>query len=129
MSIEVRAVRNKKELRQFILLPWKIYKGDPYWVPPLISDQFKLFDKKRSTFFEFGEAEYFLAWDGQKPVGRITAHVDFQFEKYRGPDQGKFGFFECINEPAVAGELRHAAEEWLRKRGKKGRYTPTTFTL
>ena len=129
MSITIRPVGTRKELLQFIKLPWKLYEGDPYWVPPLISDQFKLFDKKNGTFFEFGKAELFTAWSGNELVGRITAHVDYQFEKYRNPKQGRFGFFECVDDKTVAGELLSAAETWLQKQGKTQVQGPYNFTL
>ncbi|MBN1465568.1 N-acetyltransferase [candidate division KSB1 bacterium] len=127
--IDIRPVSLKKELRQFITLPWKIYKDDPYWVPPLIADQYKLFDKKNGTFFSFGQAELFMAFDGKEPLGRITAHIDFQYEKYRDDRSGRFGFFECVNDQYVADLLFDRAEEWVRAKGKKRIEGPYNFTL
>ena len=94
MIIDIRPVSCKKELKQFVTLPWKIYQNDPYWVPPLIADQMKILDKDRGTFFTFGQAELFLAFRGKEPIGRISAHIDFQYEKYRDDRIGRFGFFE-----------------------------------
>jgi GNAT superfamily N-acetyltransferase len=129
MGIEIRPVRSKKELKQFIKLPWKIYKNDPCWVPPIISDQLKILNKNKGTFFEFGDAELFLAFDGNEPVGRISAHVDYQYEKYRDKRNGRFGFFESVNDQNVADALLVHAEEWLRAKGKRRIEGPYSFTL
>jgi hypothetical protein len=59
-SVKVYPVGSKKELMQFIKLPWKIYKDDPNWVPHLLMDRKKILDKKKNPFFEHAEAEYFL---------------------------------------------------------------------
>ncbi len=129
MSIEIRRVETAKDLRTFIKLPWKIYKNDPYWVPPLIVDQKKMLNKDKGTFFQFGEADLFLAFDGKEPVGRITAHVDHQYEKYRDERSGRFGFFECVNDQDVADALLSRAEEWIKAKGKKRLEGPYNFTL
>lgn len=129
MNIEIRPVRSKKDLKQFITLPWKIYRGDPYWVAPLLADQRKILDKARGTFFTFGQAELFLAFADKRPVGRISAHVDFQYEKYRDERSGRFGFFECVDDQVIAEALCSHAEDWLRAKGKKRIEGPYNFTL
>ncbi len=129
MSLTVRPVTTHKELMQFIKLPWRLYQHDPYWVPPLLSDQQKLLDQTSGTFFQFGKAEYFLALDGNEPVGRISAHVDYQYNKYRDGQTGRFGFFECINDQEPVRLLFDAAEEWLRKYDRKRVNGPFNFTL
>ena len=118
MSIIVRPVQNKRELKQFVRFPWQIYKNDPYWVPPIIGDKMKFLDKKKGVFFEFGEAEYFMVYKNGKLAGRIDAHVDHHYDKYHDIDTGFFGFFECINDQGVANALLNKAETWLKKKGK-----------
>ena len=129
MGIEVRPVRTAKDLQTFIKLPWRIYHDDPFWVPPIIADQKKLFNKEKGTFFQFGDAEFFLAYDGSLPVGRISAHVDYQFEKYRDEQAGRFGFFESVNDQAVADALFDHACEWAKAKGKKRIGGPYNFTI
>lgn len=129
MSLTIRPVRTRKELQQFIKLPWHLYEHDPYWVPPLLADQQKLFNPKTSTFFEFGEAELFLAYNSKNPIGRISAHIDYQYSKYRDAETGRFGFFECINDSETAQGLLEHAEAWLRQRGKARVNGPFNFTL
>ena len=129
MSIITRPIESNRELKQFVRFPWQIYKNDPHWVPPLIGDKIKFLDKKKGVFFEFGEAEYFLAYKDGQLVGRIDAHVDHQYEKYHDTDTGFFGFFECINDQEVANALFKAAETWLRKKGKSKMLGPESFTI
>ncbi len=129
MSIEIRPVETSKELKTFVKLPWKIYKNNPYWAPPLIADQMKILNKEKGTFFQFGEAELFLAYDGKEPVGRITAHVDHHYEKYRDDRTGRFGFFECVNDQSVADALFERAIDWVKEKGKKRIEGPYSFTL
>ena len=61
-NISVKKVSTKSELKNFIKFPWKIYKGNKYWVPPLLMEQKVLLDKKKNPFFKAAEAEYFLAY-------------------------------------------------------------------
>ena len=61
-EIIVKKVATKTELNQFIKFPWKIYKDDKYWVPPLIMEQKTLLDKEKNPFFKAADAEYFLAY-------------------------------------------------------------------
>ena len=102
MAIEVRPVRSRGELKRFIRLPWRIYRNEPLWVPPLISERKKHLDRGRNPFFEHAEAEYFLAYRDGEPVGRITAQVDQHFNEFQGNDWGMFGFFKSEDEPETA---------------------------
>ena len=128
MALEVRPVRSKKELMAFIRLPWRLYRNEPLWVPPLISERKKHLDRKRNPFFEHAEAEYFLAWRDGQPVGRITAHVDRRFNEFQQNDWGLFGFFEAEDDPQIAEALFSAAEGWLRERGRDRMVGPFDFS-
>ena len=112
----------------FIRLPWRLYQGCANWVPPLISERKRHLSRRRNPFFEHAEAEYFLAWRGSKPVGRITAHVDHNLSEFRGNRWGLFGFFESERDPAVAGALLATAEAWLRERGRDRMIGPFDFS-
>lgn len=129
MELTLKKVTDRKLLREFIRLPWTIYRSDPFWVPPLQSEQEKLLDKTRGFFFGFGEAEYFIAYRGNEPVGRIAAHVNHQYEKYHDGHTGFFGFFESINQKEVAKALLDAAAEWLVAKGKTRVIGPMSFTV
>jgi len=116
-EIEVQPVQSKKEERLFVRLPWKIYDGNPYWVPPLLMDRRKLIDKKRNPFYRHARMELFLARRGGEIVGRIGAIVNDNHNKEHKENIGFFGFFECIDEQAVANALFDAAAQWLRHQG------------
>lgn len=129
MSLEVRPVRSRAELKTFIKLPWRIYRtGDP-WVAPLISERRRYLDRSRNPWFERGEAEYFVAWRDGSPVGRITAQVDRAFNEFHSSAWGWFGFFECVEEPEAARALLDTAEAWLRERRCDRMVGPASLTM
>ncbi len=71
MPVDVRPVRSRRDLMRFIRLPWRLYRNQRQWVPPLIGERRRHLDRSRNPFFEHAEAEYFLAWRD----GRIVALV------------------------------------------------------
>jgi GNAT superfamily N-acetyltransferase len=128
VSVEVRPVRSRGELMRFIKLPWRLYRNEPLWVPPLISERKRHLDRRKNPFFEHAEAEYFLAWRDGEPVGRITAHVDQRLNEFQHNDWGLFGFFECEADHDAAQALLATAEGWLRDRGRDRMVGPMDFT-
>jgi len=127
-ALEIRPVASKRDLNTFIKLPWRLYRNEPNWVPPLLFDRRRFFDRRRNPFFEHAEVEFFLAWRGETPVGRITAHIDRHFNEFQHHDWGMFGFFECENDPEAAAALLSTAEDWLRARGRDRMVGPMDFT-
>jgi GNAT superfamily N-acetyltransferase len=127
-AVEVRPVRTRRELRTFIRLPWRIYAGASNWVPPLVSERKRHLDRRRNPFFEHAEAEYFLAWRGREPVGRVTAHVDHRLNEFQANRWGLFGFFECERDASTAGALLDAARAWLCERGRDRMLGPLDFS-
>jgi GNAT superfamily N-acetyltransferase len=93
---------------RFIRLPWRIYRNSPQWVPPLIFERKQFLSRTKNPWFKHGDMELFLAWRGGKPVGRISAHYDEDFNAHHGHRWGLFGFFECEVD---------AARDWLDERG------------
>ncbi|HEX8855853.1 MAG TPA: GNAT family N-acetyltransferase [Thermoleophilaceae bacterium] len=128
MSVDVRPVKTKSELKSFVKLPWRLYRNEPLWVPPLIHDRMKFLDRSKNPFFEHAEAEYFLAYRNGEPVGRITAHVDHLLNEVHGTEWGQFGFFETEDDPQVAKALLDTAEAWLRERGRDRMVGPMDFS-
>jgi GNAT superfamily N-acetyltransferase len=127
-ALQIRPVASKRELNKFIKLPWRLYRNEPNWVPPLLFDRKRFFDRGRNPFFKHADVEFFLAWRGETPVGRITAHIDRHFNEFQHHEWGMFGFFECENDPEAAGALLSTAEEWLRARGRDRMVGPMDFT-
>src|SRR5512143_2228299 len=113
--MQIEQVSDKKGLDLFILFPWKVYQGNPNWVPPLISEmKFMLGDK--NPFFHHAEAAYFLARKDGVVVGRIAAIVDRNHINIHKEQAGFFGFLECLRDVAIAQGLLNAAAAWLRER-------------
>jgi GNAT superfamily N-acetyltransferase len=128
MAVEIRPVTGRRELRTFIKLPWRLYRDEPNWVPPLLMDVKKRLDRKQNPFFEHAEAEYFLAWRDGRPIGRISAHIDRTFNNFQENEWGLFGFFECEDDVEAARALLDAASDWLRARGRDRMVGPMDFT-
>jgi len=113
-SIKIKVVQSPKEIDTFIKFAWKIYKDDPYWVPPLIFDKKKILDRKKNPFFQHAEMEMYLAEKDGELVGRIAAIKNDLHNHYHHDKIGFFGFFECINDQEVANRLFDTAKEWLK---------------
>jgi len=117
MSIKIRTVQSRKDLIQFIKFPWRIYKENEYWVPHLIMDRKKMFDKKKNPFYKHSEAELFLAEKNGEITGRIAAIKNDLHNIHHNDNTGFFGFFECINDQQVANSLFDAVKDWLKAKG------------
>jgi GNAT superfamily N-acetyltransferase len=114
-DIRVLPVRTAREKRLFLTFPWRIYKGDPLWVPPLVPERAKMIDPKRGKFFEDGYADLFIAWKDGKPVGTISCGEDQSATKSRGSGECLVGFFECVDDYAAAEALFDRATAWARE--------------
>jgi len=101
---------------EFICFPWKVYRGNPHWVPPLKSEVEFLMSEKQNPFFHHAEAAFFLARRNGETVGRIAAIIDRNHIKFQQEQAGFFGFFECLADSAVARLLLDAAARWLKER-------------
>jgi GNAT superfamily N-acetyltransferase len=117
MSVEIKPVQTKKDLMKFIKMQWKIYEGDPYWVPPLIMDRKKILDREHHPFYKHAEMEMFLAYRNGEIVGRIAAIKNDLHNQVHNDKVGFFGFFESINDQEVANALFDSAAKWLKSKG------------
>ncbi len=117
VGITVRAVSGKRDLLRFIKFPWKVYDGNGYWVPPLISDRKKLLDRDRNPFFRHAEMELFLAEKEGEVVGRVGVIVNHLHNSFQSENIGFFGFFESVNDQSVARAMFDSARNWLRYKG------------
>jgi len=127
-DITVRPVGSRADLEQFIRLPWTIYKGNRNWVPPLVDDQRKMLKPGHNPFFEHARAQLFLAEQGGRIVGRISAHVDDNHNSFHNERCGFFGFFECTDDQAAADALLGAARTWIGQQGMEAMRGPFNFT-
>jgi GNAT superfamily N-acetyltransferase len=111
-SIQVRPIRTARQRRTFLTFPWRIYRDDPLWVPPLFPQRAKTIDPQRGAFFKRGQAEFFIAWRDGKPVGTICAAEDKPTNEARGKRECLFGFFECIDDYDVAEAMLNHVMRW-----------------
>jgi len=111
-TIEVRSAKTPREKNIFLTFPWRIYREDPFWVPPLLPERRKMIDPQKGKFFEDGYADLFIAWKDGKPVGTISCAEDQSATRSRGWGECQIGFFECMNDYAVAKALFDQAIEW-----------------
>ncbi len=117
MGIEVRPVASRRELHTFLNFPWRIYRGDPLWVPPVLAERAKRLDPQRSPFLAHGVAQPYLAWRGREPVGTILAGEDRAQNAFSGARESVFGYFDCIDSREVARALFQTAIAWAREHG------------
>ncbi len=120
-------VTTPAELKRFIRLPYKLYKNDPVWVPPLLSEVSKQFDRKRNPTLDHCEFALFLLENAGEIIGRIAAFTDkVALQEWKEP-VGLFGYFECIDDSNAANALLDAAAGWLRGKGMKFIRGPWSF--
>jgi GNAT superfamily N-acetyltransferase len=127
-SIHIQPVRSGRDLRAFVKFPWAVYEGDPNWVPPLIPERLEVVDPARGPFYQHADVELFLARRGRAVVGTIAAFVDHHRNRHLGRSEGGFGFFETLEDYAIAENLLDAVCGWLRARGASAVRGPTSFT-
>jgi len=125
--VDVVPVRSAADLDRFIGYVYERYRGDPYWVPPLRSDEKARLTPGKNPYFEHAEAAYYLAADSGRVLGRIAATVDKNHDAFHGERQAAFGFFEAHSADAAAA-LLDAAESWGRLRGAEMLRGPLSFT-
>ena len=115
-NLKIDLVRNEYTLRKFIRFPWKVYKGIPQWVPPLIREEVKILSPT-NPFFNHAETKLLLARRDHLTVGRIAAIVDKNFNRVHKSKVGFFGFFEVVPDYETARALYDRAVEWLKEKG------------
>lgn len=116
-AVVVRPVCTRAERRAFLAFPWRIFRDDPLWVPPLLPDWADRIDPRKGIFFKRGEAEFFIAWRGGEPVGTICAAEDREMNAERSLRECVFGFCNFVDDYAVFEALISTAKAWAQARG------------
>ena len=125
----VRPVRTSRDKREFIELPYRLYRGDQHWIAPLRIAQKDMLNTERHPFYKTSDAEMFLAERDGRTVGRIMAILNHAHNEFHGERVGFFGFFEVENDREAAAALVDAARDWVRQRGAeaiRGPMNPST---
>ncbi len=131
--LSIRPISSKADRKKFVDLPFRLYKDDPNWVPPLKSEALGLITPEKNGWFSHAEAQLFLAERGGRVVGRISAHIDtlaltMPAEQGFGPGCGQFGLFDA-EDANTAQALINAAEGWLRNKGMTKVLGPISMSI
>lgn len=128
MPIQVSRVESAADRDAFIKFPWKIYRNDPAWVPPLIIERKAFLDREKHPFYRHGDAALFLARRDGEIVGRIMASDDPNYNTLHETNAGCFGLFESIDDRDVAEALFRAAGDWVRQKGRNEVMGPIDYS-
>ncbi len=128
MEIIAFDLDDRQRLNDFIRLPWRIYQATPQWVPPLIDEERRRLDPKRNPYFRHSQAGFFLAYEGERPIGRLAVLDNRRYNEFNRANSAFFYFFECEHHPTAAAGLFGAAFEWARGRGLSCMLGPRGFT-
>lgn len=123
----IQEVKDAKTEKEFLQLPFKIYKNDPNWVPHLKQDIQAVFNPKKNKFFRHGEVIRWILTDNGETIGRIAAFINHKANKKNKVPIGGMGFFECINDEKAAFKLFDQAKKWLKDKGMEVMEGPINF--
>ena len=127
-SVSVERVQTSQDIEDFIRFPFKLYQGDPNWVPPLLSERREFLDPKHNPFFDHADAALWLARRNGQVVGTISSHVDHLHNEIHDEKIGMFGFFETVDDYSIAEALFSTARDWVRDQGMAALRGPLSFS-
>ncbi len=119
---------NRKQVNDFLRLPFSIYRDIPQWVPPLQMDERRRLDPKRFPFYKHSQAQFLLAYDGTRPIGRLALLDNRRSNEFNKTHTAFFYLFECEDHPSAAAALFDCGFDWARSRGLDTVSGPIGFT-
>lgn len=128
MSVIIKTVSSRKELKTFVRFANRLYKGNPYYVPAMPADDMNTLDKTKNGAFEFCESEYYLAYKDDKVVGRVAAILNHKANEAWNVKQIRFGWFDFIDDMEVSKALLDAVIAFGKSRGMTQIVGPLGFT-
>ncbi len=126
--IELKRIVTKRDLKRFIAFQNRLYRGNPYWCPPMRMDEMNTLSSDKNPAFEFCEACYWLAYRNGEPVGRVAGIINHKANEKWNEKLVRFGWIDFIDDPAVSGALIDAVSEWGRSKGMTGIHGPLGFS-
>lgn len=127
--LEIKQIQpTRSALRDFTQFQIDLYRGNDYYVPPLVSDDIEALSPGKNPAFDFCEAAYFMAYRDGKPVGRIAAIINSQVNRNSDAKICRFGFMDFVDDMEVSRALLDAAEDWGRRKGMNKMVGPLGFT-
>lgn len=128
MSVEIKLVVRRKDLRTFIFLPEQIHRGHRNWVPPIYHDEKTYFNDKKNKAFSCSDTVLALAYQQERPVGRIMGIINRRYNAHRNEKNARFGCLECWDSQDVAHALLAYVENWAREKGMEKIVGPMGFS-
>ena len=126
--ITIREITGRRALKKYVQINIDHYKNNPYKVPPLIVDELDTFTPAKNPAYDFCEAVHYMAYEGKKPVGRITGIINHNLNKKTGKSEARFGFVDFVDDARVSDALFDAVEAWARGKGMNRLVGPLGFT-
>lgn len=117
VTIEHVDLGNRKQVKRFVELHYRLYRGCPQWVPPFYADMYTALNKTKHPFYEHSDGDFYLAVRDGRDVGRIAVLENRPFNAYHKTRKAQFYFFDCENDQPAADALFAAAGDWCRARG------------
>jgi GNAT superfamily N-acetyltransferase len=127
MTVIIRHVQNKSDLKKFVQFPFSLYRKNPYWVPPLKKEILSTLNQNINPAFETCDAELWLAYKSGRIVGRIAGIINHRHKSYNSKRQARFGWIDFIDDPTVSGELLRTVEAWAKERNCETLHGPLGF--
>jgi len=130
MTIHIQEIspRNRKELKQFVKFPYRLYRQDPFWIPPLISGEMETLNPEKNPAYEHCDTKFLLAYNGKKIVGRVAGIINQRYNKQWNKRAVRFGWFEAVNDMEVTTGLINAIAGWALEQGMEKMEGPMGFT-
>jgi GNAT superfamily N-acetyltransferase len=127
-DVRITPVDSEHDRLAFLKFPWKVYRDDPHWVPPLLSERKAFTDPAHNPFFQHARVQFFLARRGDDIVGTIAAFTNDLYNQFHESNVGWFGFFEVLPDPEAARALLDTAAEWARRAGHLSILGPAQYS-
>jgi GNAT superfamily N-acetyltransferase len=128
MAVILKEVNSNNELKKFIKFPFSLYKGNNFWVPPLIFDEIKTLSKKKNPAFDFCDAKYWLAYKNGEIVGRIAGIINHNYNTKWNQKSARFGWIDFIDDEEVSKDLIMQVINWAKEKGMEKIHGPLGFT-
>jgi len=127
-EIEIRKVSSRRALKKFVDFPFQLYKDNSFWVPPIKSDEIKTLREDKNPVFEYCEAEYWIAFRDNKPVGRIAGIINHHEVERWNARLARFGWIDFIDDQEVSRILIETVKNWSKAKGMTTLHGPLGFT-
>jgi hypothetical protein len=126
--VEIKEVLTKRDKRRFILFPYRLYKNNQFWVPPLVGDEKKTLNIEKNPAYEFCDVRLWLALKNGEPVGRIAGIINSRYIEVWKNRYARFGWMDFIDDVEVSSRLLNTVELWAISNKLDGIHGPLGFT-